>query len=78
MRGAIAEMRVEDYELVDNGMDAKSISHLIVTGCTLIGNGWGLATGVGLRIGGYTQTVELEDNTITGDRFADIYRREEH
>ena len=80
VRGTIQEMRVEDCELVDNGMDgmdAKMTTRLIVMGCTITGNGWDLATGVGLRIGSYVQTVELEDNTITGNRFADIYRRED-
>jgi len=80
VRGTIREMRVEECELVDNGMDGmdtKSIRYLIVTGCTITGNGWDLAAGVGLRIGRYVQTVELEDNTIAGNRFADVYRKEE-
>ena len=80
VRGGIQEMRVEDCELVDNGMDgmdAKSIRHLLITGCTITGNGWGMANGVGLRIGSFVQTVELEDNTIAGNRFADVYRRED-
>jgi len=81
VNGTIQEMRVEDCELIDNGMDgmdATSIDRLIVTGCTITGNGWGLPTGVGIRIGSYVRTVELEGNTITANRFADVYRREEH
>ena len=79
VRGTIVEMRIEDCELTDNGMDgmdAKSINHLIVTGCTISGNGWGLANAVGIRIGSSVQIVELENNIVEGNRSEDIYRRE--
>ena len=79
IRGTISEMRVENCELIDNGMDgmdAKNIEHLIVTGCTITGNGWDLANGVGIRIGSNVQMVELENNIVESNRSEDIYRRE--
>jgi len=78
-RGRIVEMRVENCELIDNGMDgmdANNIIHLIVTGCTITGNGWDLANGAGIRIGSYVQIVELENNIVTDNRSEDIYQRE--
>jgi len=77
--GRIVEMRVENCELVDNGMDgmdANWTDRLVVTGCIITGNGWDLASGVGMRIGSSVRMVELESNIITNNRSADIYRRE--
>lgn len=77
-RGRIVEMRVESCELVDNGMDgmdANNIEHLIVTGCTITGNGWDLSNGVGIRIGSNVQTAELDNNIVANNRSEDIYRR---
>jgi len=75
--GRIIEMRVEDCELVDNGMDgmdANWMNSLIVTGCTITGNGWDLANGVGIRIGSNVQMVELESNIVANNRSEDIYQ----
>ncbi|MFC2108320.1 right-handed parallel beta-helix repeat-containing protein [Candidatus Bipolaricaulota bacterium] len=79
VRGRIVEMRVEDCELIDNGMDgmdSKNMEHLIVTGCTVTGNGWDLANGVGIRIGSNVQMVELENNIVENNRSEDVYRKE--
>lgn len=77
--GSIEELRVEDCRLIGNGMDgmdASSTKRLVVTGCTITGNGWDQANGVGVRIGCCVEQVELSDNLIEGNRFADVYRRE--
>ena len=76
VRGTIQEMRVEDCELIDNGMDARSVDRLVVIGCTITGNGWGMSTGVGVRIGSSVLQVEMHDNRIEGNRYADVYRRD--
>ncbi len=75
--GAIDEMRVERCTLKDNGMDgmdSTSVRRLVVIGCTVTGNGWGLATGVGMRISRFVESVELVDNIVADNRFADVYR----
>ena len=77
--GTIVEMRVENCQLVGNGMDgmdAKSVDRLIITGCTVTGNGWGLSNGVGVRIASQVLQVDMQDNVIENNRSADIYRRE--
>ena len=77
--GAIQELRVEDCWLIGNGMDgmdASSMKSLVVAGCTITGNGWDHANGVGVRIGYNVERVEMSDNLIEGNRFADVYRRE--
>jgi len=77
-RGRIVEMRVENCELIDNGMDgmdANNIEHLIVTGCTITGNGCNLTNGVGVRIGSNVEIVELENNIVEDNRSEDIYRK---
>jgi hypothetical protein len=77
VNGTIEEMRVERCILQDNGMDgmdSTSIRSLIVVGCTITGNGWGLATGVGIRIGHFVDDVQLTDNVVTDNRYADVYR----
>jgi hypothetical protein len=79
VRGTIQEMRVEDCELIDNGMDgmdARSVDRLVVIGCTITGNGWGMSTGVGVRIGSSVLQIEMHDNVIEGNRYADVYRRD--
>ncbi len=75
--GTIAELRVERCTLRNNGMDGMdsvSVRHLVVVGCTISGNGWNLSTGVGIRISRFVETVELVDNTVADNRFADVYR----
>jgi len=75
--GEISEMRVERCTLKDNGMDgmdSTSVRRLVVIGCTITGNGWGLATGVGIRISRFVESVELADNIVVDNRFADVYR----
>ncbi|MCX6100774.1 MAG: right-handed parallel beta-helix repeat-containing protein [Candidatus Bipolaricaulota bacterium] len=79
-RGVINEMRVERCILQDNGMDgvdSTSMHHLVVIGCTVTGNGRGLATGVGIRIGHNVDDVQLEDNVVANNRYADVYRAAE-
>ncbi len=78
-RGKISELRVEDCQLIANGMDgmdAQSVEHLIITGCTITDNGWNLEQGVGVRIGSYVISVEMHDNIIAQNRFADVYHKE--
>jgi len=76
VRGTIAVMRIEGCFLQGNGMDgmdAVSIDQLIVTGCTITGNGTGLATGVGIRINRFVGDVRLSANTVEDNRYADVY-----
>jgi len=78
-RGTIDELRVEDCELVHNGMDgmdAQFVVNLIITGCTITDNGWDFEHGVGVRIASSVEHVEMFDNVITGNREADVYRKE--
>jgi hypothetical protein len=75
--GTIDEMRVERCILQNNGMDgmdATSTRRLVVLGCTITGNGWDLATGVGIRIGHFVDDVQLLDNVVADNRYADVYR----
>ena len=77
VRGTIDQMLVERCILQDNGMDgmdSTSIRSLVVVGCTITGNGWGLATGVGIRIGHFVDDVQLTDNVVADNRYADVYR----
>ncbi len=77
--GVIDELRVENCWLIDNGMDgmdASTMKRLVVYGCTITGNGWDQANGVGVRIGHGVEQVEMWDNVIEGNRSADVYRRE--
>jgi hypothetical protein len=77
--GGIEELRVEDCRLIGNGMDgmdASSTKRLVVTGCTITGNGWDQSNGVGVRIGCCVEQVEMSDNLVEGNRFADVYRKE--
>ena len=77
--GTIDELRVENCRLIDNGMDgmdASTMKLLVVFGCTITGNGWDQANGVGVRIGHGVERVEMWDNVIEGNRSADVYRRE--
>jgi len=77
--GAIQELRVEDCVLIDNGMDgmdASSIIFVVVTGCTITGNGWDQANGVGVRIGHSVGRIELSNNTIESNRSANVYYAE--
>jgi len=78
-RGTIDELRVEDCELVHNGMDgmdAQFVVNLIITGCTITDNGWDFEHGVGVRIGSHVEAVEMHDNRIWGNRLADVYQKE--
>ncbi|MCX6094083.1 MAG: right-handed parallel beta-helix repeat-containing protein [Candidatus Bipolaricaulota bacterium] len=75
--GAIEELRVERCALRNNGMDGMdsiSVRHLVVIGCTITGNGWNLSTGVGIRVGRFVENLELVDNVVTDNRYADVYR----
>lgn len=65
VRGQMIEVRVEDCELSGNGMDgldAQNIDSLVITGCTVTGNGV-----AGLRINRYINSVLLENNIVTGN-----------
>ena len=76
--GTIAELRVENCELKRNGMDgmdARYVVNLIITGCTITDNGWDFADGVGVRIERYVEHVEMHDNVISGNRSADVYQK---
>jgi len=76
-RGEIDELRVENCQLVDNGMDgmdAHSVHRLIITGCTITGNGRHFDHGVGVRIGMFVDQVIMKDNVIENNRFANVYR----
>ncbi len=77
--GRMNLMQVENCELVHNGqdgMDAQSTDRLVITGCTITDNGWGLANGVGVRIGMNVTQVEMTDNVIERNRYQDVSRRE--
>ena len=77
--GEIDWLRVENCELVHNGldgMDAQSTAHLVVTGCTITDNGWNFDHGVGVRIGSNVTSVEMTDNVIARNRFADVSRKD--
>jgi len=77
--GTIQELRIENCRMIGNGMDgmdSTSTVQLIVTGCTITNNGRDLATGVGIRIGSNVQHVELTDNVIENNRFANVQQKE--
>ena len=79
-QGMIEELRVERCLLEDNGMDGMdsiSVRRLVVLGCTITGNGWSLSTGVGIRVGRLVEDLELADNVVADNRFADVYRATE-
>ncbi len=76
-KGAIEELRVERCVLQNNGMDGMdsiSVRRLVVMGCTITGNGWSLSTGVGIRVGRFVESLELVDNVVADNRYADVYR----
>ncbi len=80
-RGEIDVLRVENCQLVDNGMDgmdAQSVHHLIITGCTITGNGRHFDHGVGVRIGMFVDQITMKDNIIKDNRFANVYEEEKH
>ena len=65
VRGQMREMRVENCELSGNGMDgldAQNVDSLIITGCTVTGNGV-----AGLRINRYINDMLLENNVVSGN-----------
>ncbi len=77
VRGTIEELRVERCVLWNNGMDgmdSTSVRRLVVIGCTITENGWSLSTGVGIRVGRLVEDLDLVDNVVTGNRYADVYR----
>jgi len=72
-RGEITELRIEDCQVLNNGsfgIEAQSVVNLIITGCTITGNS------EGVHIGSYVISVEMHDNIIAQNRFADVYRKE--
>ena len=76
--GAIDSLRVEGCELVHNGldgMDAQFVARLVITGCTITENGALNQFGVGVRIGGHVDSVEMTNNVIERNRLADVTRR---
>jgi len=78
-RGEIDWLRVENCELVHNGldgMDAQSVAHLVITGCTITDNGRSNQNGVGVRIGSNVGSVVMTNNSIERNRLANVYRRE--
>lgn len=78
-RGRIDELRVHDCRLIENGMDgmdATCVDKLIISSCTIANNGWNFEHGAGVRIGSYVKHVAMQDNRISGNRFADVYRRQ--
>lgn len=72
-RGMISEMRIENCVVKDNGsygIEAQSVDLLIITGCKITGNDQGI------HIGSNIDSVVLEGNLITGNRSADVFRKE--
>ena len=72
-RGAIAEMRVENCFVADNGsfgIEAQAVRSLVIIGCTVTGNS------EGVHIGSNVDAVEMCDNVITGNRDAEVFRKE--
>jgi len=77
--GDMREMRVENCELIHNGldgMDAQQVARLVITGCTITDNGWNYDHGVGVRIGYGVTTVEMTGNVIERNRYANVSQRE--
>jgi len=71
-RGEITELRIEDCQVLNNGsfgIEAQSVVNLIITGCTITGNS------EGVHIGSYVISVEMHDNTIAQNRFADVFTK---
>ena len=72
-RGEITELRVENCRVVNNGsfgIEAQAVRSLVITGCTVTGNSQGV------HIGSHVDAVEMHDNVITGNRDANVYRKE--
>lgn len=73
VRGEINELRVENCHVINNGsfgIEAQSVAKLIITGCTISGNS------EGVHVGSNVEQVEMRDNTIFGNRIADVYRKD--
>jgi len=72
-RGEISELRVENCEIRNNGsfgLEVQGVDHLIATGCTITANDQGI------HIGSNVNQVTLENNTVTGNRSTNIFRKE--
>jgi parallel beta-helix repeat protein len=72
-RGRIETMIVENCVVKNNasfGIECQTTANLIITGCTVTGNGQGI------HIGSNVSNVILQDNIVTGNREIDIFRKE--
>ncbi len=73
VRGEINELRVENCHVLNNGsfgIEAQSVRKLVIIGCTISGNS------EGVHVGSHVDQVEMRDNTIFGNRIADVYRKD--
>jgi hypothetical protein len=73
--GEMVEIRVEFCEIAGNGtdgMDCRFAARLVLTGCTITGNGTSNDAGVGLRLERGIGQVTLEKTTISGNRNGDV------
>ncbi len=71
-RGEIAELRVENCQITNNGsfgIEAQAVAKLIITGCTITGNS------EGVHVGSNVDQVEMWDNNVFENRIADVYRK---
>jgi len=73
--GEMVEIRVESCEISGNGtdgMDCRYATRLVITGCTLTGNGASNKAGVGLRLERGIGQVVIENTTISGNPNGDV------
>lgn len=72
-RGEIETLRIEDCVVKNNGsfgIECQGTENLIVTGCTITGNKQGI------HVGSNVHNTDFENNTVTGNSEADIFRKQ--
>ena len=72
-RGEIETMRIENCVVKNNksfGIECQGTENLIVTGCTITGNKQGI------HVGSNVQHTDFENNVVTGNSEADIFRKD--
>ena len=71
-RGDIQTMRIENCVVKNNksfGIECQGTENLIVAGCTVTGNKQGI------HVGSNVHHTDFENNTVTGNSEADIFRK---
>jgi len=72
-RGEIETMRIENCVVKNNksfGIECQGTENLIVSGCIITGNKQGV------HVGSNVQHTDFEDNLVTGNSEADIFRKD--